>query len=300
MGRFFGTLLIAAAIVCLVFVIALEPREEDDSHEDNFDLGPRNGNGDDHTQGYNLYVQQNSDIQLNFDSNGNVRVIHVNQRTGNENEIERNATSGYYHFHTDDDGDHEIRFENRENSRTNVHFSITNTYMSDEGPRPFCGVLSIVFLILGVVFMKRKGKNKGPVVIHASETEFAAATSMEDVQGTEGARPPPGAMGAEFGPPSQHSTNLSSHAVPGLTSPDGTSNLRPGAPSTSKATTATAMDISTDATRDKPFPMPTMEDRIGHEFRFPCPDCGTVIFINRKIKKVTCPKCSHTFKIKQE
>jgi len=35
-------------------------------------------------------------------------------------------------------------------------------------------------------------------------------------------------------------------------------------------------------------------------YQFNCPDCGTVIYIDPSVKKVKCPKCSHTFRIKKD
>ena len=35
-------------------------------------------------------------------------------------------------------------------------------------------------------------------------------------------------------------------------------------------------------------------------YQFNCPDCGTAIYIDPSVKKVKCPKCGHTFRIKKD
>lgn len=298
MGRFFGSLLIATALVCLVFFIALEAKDRDDTQDDRYDLGPRNSN--DASRGYSTFLERDSDLQLNFDSNGGVRVVHRDQRTGNENVVEHNGTNGFYEFYTEDDGDHEIRFENQESTRTEVHFTITTTTKDDEGPRLLCGILTPIFLILGIIFMKRKSEKKGPAIIRASHLGRPQIRPMFPRHSHPGHPQPPQEPRPEFSPPADHPASSDVGSATQATPPSPTQPQQMPPPRHHVPNIAASeADISTDSAAEQPFPMPSMADRISHEFTFECPDCGTVIFINRKIKKVTCPKCSHSFKIKQ-
>jgi len=247
--RSLGSLLIAMAIISLLFFIGLE---KDDTYDDFSDSYQLDGQSD---KEYNFSADEDTEFDFTYDSTIPINVVLKNNEDGSETIIEEDNTHTDYHHYFEQSGDYTIRFENKRSESAEVQFSRSFATEGDEGPRPLCGVFTVIFFILGIIMRSRKQK-QGPIVIQARHMPKLAPTPTI----------PPQQAPSPFAPPSQQ-------PQPTFPAP----NQHPPTPPSI------------------PMPMASSSDN----FRFDCPDCKTIIFINSKIKKVTCPKCSHTFRIKR-
>ncbi|MCK4614131.1 MAG: hypothetical protein KAU14_04940 [Thermoplasmata archaeon] len=233
--RALGAVFLVLALVSVIVFFALAPEEERREYRDSFSLDGKSGSDK------RFRAEEDSELEFNFNSDPGIDVYLLNDEGGLNITIAKDSSGTYFDRRLSGDGEYTIRFVNNrdEVSAVNYYFVIKNE--EDEGPRPVCGILAIVFLVLGIIFISRKRREKIAQIIPAYSS----------------ARAPPQAP-PSFAPP-------------------------PG--------------------EQPPIPSPTPHLAIDRppqaSFQFTCPDCGTAIFINRKIKKVVCPKCSHSFRIQK-
>ena len=293
MGKFLGVVFIVCAIISLIFFTALDPDDQDDDpYEDSIFLESKDNPGS--TYDHDLYADRDTEIRLTFSSDqGPIRVILKNRNNGNDNILAEESDSGDFEHYFDEAGDYTIRFENNQDQSTRIHYSLTTKGNDNEATRGVCGIFIVIFLILGIIFLVRKGGKKGPSIIHARQMLHPQFPSSPDQSSKRSDDLTPQSM---FAPPSFQDIKDADRDDDGP---------QPVSPFPTTLSSGPAQERTPpgslgyqDSQKPAPaFPMP--KDTSKHESHFRCPDCGTVIFINRKIKKVHCPKCSHTFKVEK-
>ena len=335
MGRFLGSLFIIAAIISLILFTALDPEDREEYREGHPYLEPRDNQGS--IYDHDFYAERDSEIRFTYNTDQEpISAMMKNRNTGNEILIESESFSTYFEHTFDSEGNYALRFENRQDQGTTVHYSLTTITKEDEGPRPFCGVFFIVFLILGIIFLARKKQKKGPSIIHARQMLYPipppspgqgshppAPGHMDDLtpRSPFAPQPPPASTGSDLPqaakkteddgtlpcltmdylhPGNERQTALptSLSSAPPLSSPSPSSTPSPPFSSSPAGDQSRSLGYHDSRKPTQAFPMP--KDSDAHESHFRCPDCGTVIFINREIKKVKCPKCSHTFRVEKQ
>jgi predicted Zn finger-like uncharacterized protein len=302
MGKFLGVVFIVFALISLIAFTALDPDNNDDRHEEDRFLAPKDE--PDSTHEHERYANRGNEIRLTFtSSDGPIRITVRNRDDGDQNEhvLTEASESGEFDHSIDSDGNYVIRFENRQDRGTNVHYTTSIRNNDNEAPRAICGMLTVIFLILGIIFLARKGRNKDTIVIQARQMLHPQAppNSHPGTRQSDTLTPR-----SPFAPsPSDPKFRPLDEQRPIAPSPEGDDvpAVDRGISSSTRARSESPADDSLGYGRSrKPAPsFPLPKDTSRHESHFRCPDCGTVIFINRKIRKVKCPKCSHTFRVEK-
>ena len=282
--RLLGKAFLVFAVLSLFIFIQLDPEDKQWNSRENLSL---QGNSDDQI---NFWIEDESDLFFSLSSDHRIDVIITCTDNGEEVFRQDNTDSVSMERFIENRGDHTIRFRNPGNQDAFIEYYVFYSYQEDDGPRPVCGISIFIFLILALIFRKEK-KPKGTTVIPAYMTQPTSTTTSPSTGSPPHSRPPQSAASPTdpFAPPPGHPnasiTNPASIGQSPQTSQFSTGDGTDGTPGGTEPSEAIAyLDTSPP-------------DANSHDFQFICPDCSTTIYIDRKIKKVKCPKCSHTFRI---
>jgi len=255
------------AVICLISYINLEPEDVTKEHKDTFVLEKQ----PDYV--YSIWIEEDSDLSFTFSSSDSVNVEIIRVNDDSEVYSEEGSTGDSFVDQIYEVGEYRLRFWIQDDQQIDVSYSLEIEFEETEEAQPFCGMSTIVFLILGVLVFPRKKKKPASMI-----PAFHATQKQPDIHASYQRPPRPPSPIA----PSEHLHTANGTHKPQPTTPDRSPPFPPPEPPAPH--------------QSAPHPIPESNT---HEFQFRCPDCGTIIFIDKKIKKVVCPKCSHSFRIKK-
>ncbi len=259
MKQVIGVFILFLAFVAFIAFISENSSIPSDEYEDTISLS--GGTQFDH----HFYVEKESDLIFHFKSERRIDVYLLSDSRGINETIALDSKEESYNYGLMENTPYEIRFENTNDNGGTVEFQRT---VEEKDPGVQSGgqlFLAIILCILGIVFVRSKSSKPRTMKVFLPRAEQPAAHPIH-----------PPMEPHEFSPPGDQTSISQSQQDQNPSHDHHIEQHDPG------------------HDRSKRKKAPNLES-----FEFTCPRCRTQIIINHKIKKVMCPKCSHSFKVEQ-